>query len=180
MSHTDLTGLWVGHYSQRGGEYPITAEFVQVADRLSGSMHDGHPDREQSVFELASNAGLPPGADEQIEARLRELVPDAGAAPIRYVSHLPAGSVLDGLTTGQTVSFLKTYQGAAFGGYRVGDKLIGVEQASQSVHYDGRLSRDGLLIEGRWWIDPDPARAIPRTEGSFTLHRQQSLENPRG
>jgi hypothetical protein len=88
-SSIPLTGRWVGHYVQGGQKYPITADLVQVGQRLSGSMQDGHPDRECSTFEAACEAGLPPGADEQIEMGLREMVPDAPAGPIRYVSHLP-------------------------------------------------------------------------------------------
>jgi hypothetical protein len=113
-----LTGRWLGHYLQRGQKYPITADLVQAGQRLSGSMHDGHPDRECSLFEAACEDGLAPGADEQIEARLRAMVPDAPAGPVRRVSHLPAASVLEGVRRGQAVSFLKTYQGASFGGYK--------------------------------------------------------------
>src|SRR5689334_21894162 len=109
-------------------------------------MRDGHPDRECSVFEATAEAGLPPGADEQIEARLRAMVPDGPSGPIRYVSHLPSQSVLEGRRTGRTVRFLKTYRGPAFGGYRVGDVLIGVERADHAVHYEGRLGDDGRTI----------------------------------
>jgi hypothetical protein len=167
----ELTGRWVGHYLQRGRKYPITAELVQDGQRLSGSMHDGQPDRECSTFEVACEGGLPPGADEQIEAQLRALIPDARGGPIRYVSHLPAAAVLEGACRGQTVSFLKSYQGTSFGGFKVGDKLVGMQNDDHAVHYEGQLSSDGLVIEGRWWIDADPKYGTQRTEGLFKLRR---------
>jgi hypothetical protein len=121
MPSPDLSGRWVGGYRQQGRDYPITADFVHAGEHLSGSMRDSHPDRECSVFEATAEAGLPPGADEQIEARLREMVPDPRSGPIRYVSHLPPESTLEGRCIGRTVRFRKTYRGTSFGGYRVGD-----------------------------------------------------------
>jgi hypothetical protein len=135
-------------------------------------MCDGHPDNEYSLFEVAHEAGLPPGADEQIEAKLREALPDAPPGPIRYVSHLPSGSVLEGRRKGQVVYFLKTYRGTTFSGYKAGDQLLGVQKEGHAVHYEGRLSRDGLVIDGRWWIEADPAYGSRRTEGLFSLRRQ--------
>jgi hypothetical protein len=126
-SSSELTGRWVGHYVQREQQYPITADLVQAGERLSGSMYDGQPDRECSPFEAACEAGLPPGVDEQIEAQLRKMVPGASGGRIRYVSHLPTASVLEGRRHGPTVSFLKTYQGTSFSGYRVGEQLVGIE-----------------------------------------------------
>jgi hypothetical protein len=172
-SAIDLTGRWLGHYAQHGREHPIWADLVQEGTRLSGSMRDGQPDRESSVFEAALDAGLPPGADEQIEAKLRQALPDAPRGPIRYVSHLPPESVLTGRCSGDVVSFLKTYQGTSFGGYKVGDRLVGVEVAGHGVHYEGRLSPDGQVIDGRWWIDANPALGTPRTDGYFSLRRQE-------
>ena len=169
MPSPDLSGRWVGCYRQQGRDYPITADFVHAGEHLSGSMRDGHPDRECSVFEATAEAGRPPGADERIEARLRELVPDPGSGPIRYVSHLPAESVLEGRCTGRTVRFRKTYRGTSFGGYRVGDKLVGFQHEAHAVHYEGRVSADGLGIEGRWWIEADPGSGTRRTEGEFRL-----------
>jgi hypothetical protein len=167
----NLTGRWVGHYAQHGREHPITADFTQDGERLSGSMRDGHTEGEYSLFDVAAEAGLPPGTDEQIEVKLRELVPGAPASPIRYISRLPPESILEGRFDGRTVSFLKTYQGTSFGGYKVGEQLLGVPKAGHSVHYEGRLSPDGLVIEGWWWIDGDAEQGTRRTEGSFVLRR---------
>ena len=178
MASTHLTGRWVGHYLQQGQEYPITADFREAGESLSGFMYDGQPDRESSVFQATAEAGLPPGADEQIEAKLREMVPDVAPGPIRYVSHLPPNSILRGRRTGQTVRFLKTYQGTSFGGYRVGDHLLGYREADHEVHYEGQLSSDGLVIEGRWWIDADPEAGTPQTEGLFHLRRSEASEAP--
>jgi hypothetical protein len=178
MSSTNLTGRWIGHYLQRGEQYPITADFLEEGEHLCGFMYDGKPDRDCSVFEAAAEDGMPPGMDEQIEAKLREMVPDAPAGPIRYVSHLPTNSILQGRRSGQTVSFLKGYEGTSFAGYQVGSHLVGIQKADHEVHYEGQLSSDGLVMEGRWWIDADPMHATPLTEGQFHLQRSQASETP--
>lgn len=172
-SHLDLSGRWIGHYWQGGHEHPITADLVQNEQRLSGSMFDGKPDRDCSLFEATHEAGLPPGADEQITARLREVLGDAPVAPIRSVSHLPSDSVLEGWRKGGVVYLLKTYRGTSFSGFKIGDRLLGIEREGHKVHYEGNISPDGLLIDGRWWIDADPARGVHRTQGLFVLRRGQ-------
>jgi hypothetical protein len=169
----NLTGRWTGHYQQHDQQHPITARFTQAGNRLSGSMRDDQPEDEYSLFDLAARAGLPPGADEQIEAKLRELVPEAPAVPIRWVSRLPAESVLEGRCDGQAVSFVKSYQGTSFGGYKLGEQFVGVQKAGHAVHYEGRLSPDGSVIEGRWWIDADSESGGRRLEGSFSLRRAE-------
>jgi hypothetical protein len=166
----NLTGRWVGYYYQHGRPHPIAAEFSQDGARLRGSMRDGETEGNYSVFEAAAEAGLPPGADEQIIAGLRNLVPEAQGAPIRSVSRLPRDSVLEGHVQGRTVSFRKSYQGVAFSGYQVGDRFIGVENAGHIVHYRGQLNPDATEIDGSWWIDPE--RGVRRTEGHFTLRRE--------
>jgi hypothetical protein len=153
LSPLNLTGRWIGRYLQHGQEHPITAHFVQAGESLSGSMRDGHPEGEYALFQFAAEAGLAPGADEQIEANLRKQFANAPTAPIRYVTHLPPESVLESRRKGQTVSFLKSYQGTSFSGYKMGERLLGIEKAGHTVHYEGQLSADGLVIEGRWWID---------------------------
>jgi hypothetical protein len=168
----DLTGRWMGYYLQYGQEHPITADLIHSGSRLSGTMCDGHPNGEYTLFEVAQQAGLPPGADEQIEVRVREALADAPADPIRYISRLPSGSVLEGRCKGPIVYFLKTYQGSSFSGYKAGDQLLGIEKEGHGVHYEGSLSPDGLELEGRWWIDADPEYGMRRTEGLFLLRRQ--------
>src|SRR5215470_14341029 len=120
MTPPDLTGRWAGHYSQHGQSHPIEAELTQSDGQLRGSMRDRDTLSEKSVFETAADAGLPPGADEQIVQSLRELFPDAAGAPVRATSQLPPTSVLSGYVLGRAVYFLKTYQGEHFVGYRVG------------------------------------------------------------
>jgi hypothetical protein len=172
----NLTGRWAGHYLQGGKEYPIAADFLGGGEGLSGFMYDGQPDRDYSVFQASAEAGLPPGADEQIEARLRELVPGASAAPIRYVTHLPPNSTLRGRRTDRAVYFLKSYQGTSFSGYQVGDRLVGARKEGHEVHYEGQLSPDGQTLEGQWWIDADPESGAPRSEGLFRLRRSEAGE----
>jgi hypothetical protein len=80
-------------------------------------------------------------------------------------------STLEGQCRGQTVSFLKTYQGTSFRGFKVGDQLVGMHKEDHRVHYEGQLGSDGQLIEGRWWIDVEPPYTTHRTEGLFVLRR---------
>jgi hypothetical protein len=174
-SIANVTGHWVGSYMQGGSERPISADLVQDGATLSGSMRDGQPDRECSLFEGAVEAGLPPGADELIDANLRKMVPDAGTEPIRWVSQLPEESVLEGLRDRDVVSFTKTYKGTSFSGYKVGDKFVGMEAAGHAVQYEGQLSPDGKEIEGRWWIDADPEMGTRRAHGHFILRREADV-----
>ena len=166
----DLTGRWAGHYWQRGRAHPITAELTQAGERLTGTMRDAETEFEKSVFEAAAEAGLPPGADEQIVAGLREMLPDA-RGPVRSTTRLPATSVLEGDVRGRTVSFRKTYQGEHFAGFRVGDREVGVVLEGHVVHYRGQVNDAGTAVEGQWWIDPPPGRGGRRAEGTFTLRR---------
>jgi hypothetical protein len=177
-SQWNLTGRWFGHYEQQGRQHPITADLVQEGADLIGSMQDGQPDRDYSLFEAAVEAGLPPGADEQIDANLRAMMPDAPSAAIRCISHLPADSRLEGRCNGRIVSFVKTYTGTAFSGYKIGDKILGTEKEGHSVHYQGKLSPNDLEIEGRWWIEAEPRLGTRRTEGLFLLRRKADEHHP--
>src|SRR4051794_38523343 len=167
----NVTGRWRGSYLQHDRPHPITAELVQEGERLTGSMRDDDTDRASGLFEYSSEVGLAPGADEQIDAKLRELFPDVRSGPIRFVTHLPPESSLEGRVRGANVTFLKVYRGAHFGGFEVGDHLVGHRIEGHAVHYGGVLSPDGREIEGRWWIDAVPGLSGSRTEGSFTLRR---------
>jgi hypothetical protein len=169
----NITGQWTGNYYQNGRARPIVADLVQAGERLTGSMRDGVTDTECSVTELALKAGLPPGGDEQIVDRLRRMFPDAPATEVRYVTHLSADSALKGWVDGPEVYFKKTYKGSHYGGYQIGDKLVGFEKESHVVHYGGRVNSDGQEIEGKWWIEDAPGDATRRTEGAFTLRRQE-------
>jgi hypothetical protein len=173
-SNGDLTGRWLGHYLQHNHQRPITADFVQAGERLTGAMHDGHQDMEFSLFEAALESGLPPGADEQMDANLRSQFPEKAAGPIRVVSHVPAASVLQGTRKADIVYFLKTYQGMSYSGFKSGNQMLGVQRDGHSVHYEGRLSSDGLTIDGRWWIDADPARGTGYAHGLFLLRRYEA------
>jgi hypothetical protein len=175
-SRENLTGSWIGHYEQRGKEYPVSADLVHDGVNLTGSMRDGQPDRDCSLFEATVEAGLPPGADEQIDANLRALIPDAPATAIRSLSHLPPDSQIVGRCEGGVVSFVKSYKGSSFSGFKVGDKIVGMEADGHAVQYKGKLSPDGLEVEGRWWIDGDPKRRTSRAEGFFILRREPMAE----
>ncbi|MFI5456774.1 MAG: hypothetical protein ACHRXM_15110 [Isosphaerales bacterium] len=172
----NLTDRWVGNYFLHGRPWPVAADLVQAGERLTGSMRDGVTDREYSVTEVALEAGLSPGVDEQIVDRLRRMFPDAPATPIRYVTHLPPDSALEGWVKDLEVYFLKAYEGTHYGGYQIGDKLVGFQKAAHVVHYGGRVSSDGEEIEGKWWIEDTPGHGPRRAEGAFTLRRQEGAE----
>jgi hypothetical protein len=168
-----LTGRWIGHYSQRDQQRGLEAELSQDGQQLSGSMRDAQTTFEVSVFEMAADGGLPPGADEQIVSALRRQFPDEPNSPIKATSTLPTDSRLEGRVHGRTVEFLKIYQGEAFCGYRVGERQVGTTLAGHSVSYQGQVSPDGNTIEGRWFISADPTRGTRRSEGSFVLRRRE-------
>jgi hypothetical protein len=172
MTHDEkLSGHWAGEYYQQNSPHPIALELTQEGDRLAGTMTDGETDKESSVFEATAAAGLPPGADEQIVAKLSEMFPDTPADSIRYITHLPADSSVEGWVRDGTVYFLKTYEGIHFGGYKVGERVVGQVTEHHSVHYKGNLSDDGREIEGRWWIESESGSGSSRNEGSFVLRR---------
>jgi hypothetical protein len=168
----NVTGHWTGHYTQRDQRRAIAAELTQQGAELRGRMRDVETVFERSVFEVAAEGGLPPGADEQIVAHLRRQFPDDPRAPIRAASTVPPDSLLAGSVRGHTVAFLKTYQGEAFTGFQVGGQRVGITVTGHAVYYHGEVSADGETIEGTWWIDPDGHPAGRRTEGTFVLRRQ--------
>ncbi len=172
----NLTGPWAGSYCQHGRSQPIAADLVQAGERLSGSMTDAVTDSDRSVTEVALEANLPPGGDEQIVDWLRRMFPDAPATEVRYVTHLPPDSALEGWVKGLEVYFLKVYEGTHYGGYLIGDKLVGHQNPTHVVHYGGRVSSDGQSIEGKWWIEDAPGSGRRQTEGEFTLERQEMAE----
>lgn len=167
----DITGRWTGAYLQHGREHPITADFAQIDSHLQGKMTDGVTEFETSVFDAAMEAGLPPGADEQIVASLRKQYPDLPRAPIRATATLPAASILEGVVQGRTVRFRKTYLGEHFTGWRIGDRLIGSTVNVHVVQFRGRLSDDANSLEGQWYVDADRKTGARRLEGGFTLRR---------
>ena len=115
----NITGQWTGNYYQNGRARPIVADLVQAGEDLTGSMRDGVTDTECSVTELALEAGLPPGGDEQIVDRLRRMFPDAPATEVRYVTHLSADSALHGWVEWPRGSTSRrTIRGTHYGGYQ--------------------------------------------------------------
>jgi hypothetical protein len=170
----DLTGRWVGFYSQHDEERPITVEIDQAGDRIRGTMRDGRTAFRMPLSELAMFEGLPPGADERITESLRNAYPDAPPEPIEAEVQLPPLSTVEGEVDpkGRAIRFLKTYQGTLFAGYRIGEVRLGVLGADQEVQFQGRLSPDGHEIEGHWRL-PGPPHPLwlATTEGGFFLRR---------
>ena len=166
-----LHGKWVGHYSQYGSDCPIEAELIQEANRIYGKMIDVQTVSERSLSEVTLESGLPPGADEQIDERIRKMLPDAGKEPIRYTTELPEESLVEGVIDGSFIRFEKTYQGRQFSCYRIGNQGVGHVTEDHSVNYSGRVSSDGKTIEGRWAIfsgEGQPSNG----QGAFVLHKE--------
>jgi hypothetical protein len=167
----NLTGRWGGEYFQYDRAYPVTLEIVQDGETLTGSMRDGKPESALTVEEYASRAGLPPGGDEQIVSMLREQFPDAPLGQVHYIAHLSPESTLEGWVRGRSVYLLKTYSGESFGGFQIGENVVGQRKPGHRVHYSGKLSLAATEIEGKWWIEADQEAGIRRTEGSFLVRR---------
>lgn len=166
-----LTGRWSGHYVQRDQARGMTAELRQDGGTLEGTMRDEQTSFVMTVYEMAAECRLPPGADEEIVKALRHQYPDRAQAPIRALMTLPAESAVEGEVRGRTVTFRKTYRGEAFSGYTIGEERVGVTVRGHAVQYRGRVDEGGGEIDGTWWIDADPRRGLRRTEGSFVLRR---------
>lgn len=166
----DLSGDWEGCYMQSGAARKITAVISQTGERITGTMRDWETEFERSLFDAALEAGLPPGADEQIDAQLRRLHPAAGKALIRSKSRLPSDSRLEGTVRGHFVAFTKTYEGQHFSGYQIGSQEVGWTAENHAVRYSGRIEGAGNRMEGVWTIsDPDsPQKAV---QGPFWLER---------
>lgn len=168
----DVTGKWEGFYLQNDRKAPISAEFVQSAERIAGWMADGEPEYDMSLSQAAATAGLPPGEDELIERNLRNSFPEFGTEPIRWVVKLPESSIVQGRIAGERIEFLKKYRGKHSAGYQAGRHFVlCFETEAHAVNYSGRISGDGGLVDGNWWINADPERNLRRAEGLFTLHR---------
>ncbi|WP_422927424.1 hypothetical protein [Singulisphaera sp. PoT] len=165
----NLAGDWAGEYRQYDQHYPIQATFAQEGTILNGSMIDDEPEHELPLAEVARF----PGEDERVVAMLRSILPDGPTGPIFVISRVPKDSTLTGTINGNWVYFDKSYQGSCFGGFRVGDEVVGDAYENHVVHYSGRLTPDGGEIEGRWWISANPG-AVERLEGSFLLRRKAS------
>jgi hypothetical protein len=168
-----LTGRWVGHYVQRGQQRGIAAEFRQSGSLLTGTMRDVQTEFEMSLFEMAAEAGWPPGADEQLGTAMRDQFPESTGESIRWAYSLPADSEIEGQVRDGTVSFLKSYRGESFHGFRVGERRVGETTPGHGVNYQGRLSVDGNTLEGTWWIEAKSEQGTRRTEGMFLLRREQ-------
>ncbi len=173
LARIDITGRWAGAYLQHGREHPIAAQFAQIDSHLQGKMTDIETEFEASVFDAAMEAGLPPGADEQIVSNLRKQYPDLPRGPIRATATLPADSILEGEVRNRIVRFRKTYLGEHFTGWRVGDRLIGSTVSMHVVNFRGRLSDDFDTLEGQWSVDGTNETGMCRLEGSFILRRQE-------
>jgi len=170
MHPCSLSGQWIGHYRQGGQEHEIRADLLHEGDQLGGTMNDSDTESDRSIFEATLEAGLPPGSDELIVARLREKYPESLQEPIRIVSHLPAQSVLQGRVKNRVVTFTKTYQGEHFAGIRVGKEYIGTRISEHQVQFRGELSADGQVLHGIWWIEASQP-GERRLQGQFELRR---------
>jgi hypothetical protein len=76
-------------------------------------------------------------------------VPIVDQTDARYPTHFPPDSDLQGWVQSTQVYFRKTHQGTHYGGYQVGDNLVGFQTVAHVVHYGGRVSSNGEEIEGK-------------------------------
>jgi hypothetical protein len=166
----DLTGAWEGLYTQHDQQRPLSAQWVQQGNVLTGTMTDGCTEFAASISEIAMREGLPPGADEQIVEQIRADHPDAPLGRVMAETRLPAHSKIEGELEGRNLRFVKTYQGEHLAGFSFGGirKLQKVE--GHEVYYQGKVSPAGNEIEGRWQILGADAQPI-RAEGWFYLKR---------
>lgn len=165
-----LTGDWQGHYTQHGSRHRLLARLTQQGPRFTGEMTDLDNVTVQSLFDFVADAGMQPGADEQLEGQIRQMLPEAGPGPITTRSILPWSSRLTGTVQGPFVRFIKTYDGEAWHGYEIDETGIGQRQPAHPVEYSGRLSPDGNMISGLWTIyHQDSSRGC--IDGGFTLQR---------
>ena len=178
MSSSSITGCWVGHYEWHGRSHPITANFLESGQHITGTMRDDAPECEYTLFEIA--ADLSSEVKEQIEQCFRDLVPHATAGSIHYLTRLPSDSSIQGRRDGQVVSFAKKYAGEFFGGYKAGGEIIGTQINNHTVYYEGSLTYDDLELKGRWFIEARSEYGAQATEGSFLLRRvdQESVSAP--
>jgi hypothetical protein len=167
----DITGRWSGYYCQHGREHPISAIFAQVDAHVQGKMTDSVTSVDKSIFEYAFDAGLPPGADEQIYVQLRKEHPGALRSPIQANWRLPEFSTLEGEITGRQVRFVKRYIGESFAGWRIGEKLVGETVTDRADEYAGMIEADGNSIEGHWSAPSKAKKQMPAVGGRFQLHR---------
>lgn len=181
MSETvrvNLSGRWLGYYTQHDHERPIEVEFRQSGERLTGRMEDACTEFRSSLAEVVMEEGLAPGADERIVESIRESFPDVPEGPVTAEIRLSRNSTVEGQVSGPSIRFLKTYEGPHFAGYRIGEVRLGVLGQDQEVEFLGRLSGDGREIEGRWHLAECPHPLWhARSEGGFVLRRMEYSEN---
>jgi hypothetical protein len=169
----ELTGKWVGHYTQHDSVRPISAEFAHKGPRLIGFMNDACTMIEGSVTDLMVEQQMPPGADERIVARIRSMCPGLERFPVRTLIEVPPLSTLDGQFERGRIEFVKTYRGEFFAGYQIGERRIGLRGVDQEVVYQGLLDAAGTQITGHWRVAGirKAGSFSHRSTGSFVLRR---------
>jgi hypothetical protein len=182
-----LTGPWQGYYVQNGSRRPICAALTQEGEVLTGSMRDADTVHEETWSDAYTRVGLPPTRKEELTQRVRRWVLGTSAAaagdsnptdnpkeaaPMKTVAILPQASRLQGTVRGNTLEFVKTYQGAYYEGVDVGDRGAGQAKYDHSVAYTGELSADQDTITGRWIIYQE---SVPNgfIDGDFVLQRKK-------
>jgi hypothetical protein len=172
MNDHSLSGRWRGYYRNRGREFPIEATFEQDEGTLTGTMTDGVTSGQYSFDEATADDETPQPSEDEVR---RALLGFWGSLwnrhePVYMSWEVPPASTIEGTARGQVVRFRKTYQGESRTAWHVADRYWGTEGMNYEIHYDGRLSgRD--IIEGDWYIPPDPDRNVPSAEGTFLLRR---------
>ncbi len=175
-SSIDISGRWVGFYTQHDHPRPIRLQLDQTGDRLEGVMADDCTSIRTPLSDLAIQEGMPPGADERIVATLRASCPELPEDPVIAEVQLSPTSRLEGEIQAQAVRFRKTYQGPHFAGYRIGEYRLGVMGLDQEVDFSGLLSADGKSIEGYWNFTTPPHPFWHSDRGRFFIERDGAAE----
>lgn len=147
----NFNGEWLGFYvDPRLGqvEFPIRANLTESKGRVRGNMADEMPRQEQTIDDILML--LEPENPHRANWEwMNETYPNA-----RVITILPKDSKVEGSVLGMSIRFTKTYQGGPQVSIWEGvdPQPLREEHRLHPIEYEGQLSSDGSVIEGRWQI----------------------------
>jgi hypothetical protein len=166
------SGYWSGHYehdsSVRSGRvFPIHATLLESRGRIEGLMSDEVTNFAFTLAKVLDNARSMGQTPAPAFNAMLERHPDAIVE-----SSLPAASTLRGRLRGESLTFVKTYEGAEETWFRArGRTLASRVRPRHQVHYSGRFDAARGVIEGTWEIrQPGPFGRLLRRFGTGTFY----------